>query len=187
MGKILPILLQAIFVAGGVVGGLMLKPKPETPVVSAEDGAHAGDEKGDAKKDPDKKKEKKKKVGKNKKGKVDEDPDDAAYSGTGYIKFGRQFIVPVIDPKGRNHIVMLDLSIEAPAIIAQNAYEREPKLRDALLSALFKLSNEGRLGDDILLEHNLQDLKKTLLKSAQAVMGEDAQGILILSIARQRV
>ena len=192
MAKILPMILQIVAVIGGVFGGLMLKPQPKASPADAHaeeaDGDHAKKDKGDkkkAKKDKghgDKKKKDKHGKEKSKGGHGEKDG-----SSTGYIKFSRPFIVPVLNSSGRNFVIMMDINIEAPSSATQSAYEKEPKLRDVMLQTLFNLSNEGTFGENLLVENNMDDLREKLLEAAQSVIGEDAQNILILNISKQRV
>ncbi|NOX94412.1 MAG: hypothetical protein GXP04_04755 [Alphaproteobacteria bacterium] len=101
------------------------------------------------------------------------------------MKFSRQFIVPVIRTNNVNALVVIDINIELLANATEKAYTREPKIRDALLSALLRLSNEGAFGDQLLNQQNIEHIREQLLTAAQSILGDSATDILILSIARQ--
>lgn len=172
MIKIISLLLQAAGVSAGVFVALMLKngqaDSHAAPAADAEQG-EAG-EKGDASK------------GEKKKG------GDYGDSGEyGFIKFGRQFIVPVVKPDGVNALVVLDINLEVPTDVTETVYAREPKVRDALLSTLLRLSSEGAFNARFTNAENMDQIRGELLEAARAVLGDDVHEVLILSIARQNV
>lgn len=110
---------------------------------------------------------------------------DAAQSDYGYVKFSRQFVVPVIEADSVRSFVVLDLSLEVTSTMTESAYSREPKLRDALLNALMLLSSQGAFNNDFMSQSIISKVRASLLASAKTVLGEDAHDILILNIARQ--
>ncbi len=112
---------------------------------------------------------------------------DNMNSDNGYMKFSRQFIVPVLDKAGVNSLVILELNIEVPSNATETIYVKEPKLRDVLLSRLLQLSNGGAFDDQITEQRKLDTLRVELLEAAQGVIGESAINILILNISRQNV
>ncbi|MEM9705447.1 MAG: flagellar basal body-associated FliL family protein [Pseudomonadota bacterium] len=174
MAKILPLILQLIFVAGGVFAGFAIKPS------NAPADAHAASE--------DKHKEEKKAHGGGKKDKGEkEDEKSSGAISVSYVKFGRQFVVPILAENTPSHVVVLDINIEMPSGASESVYPLEPKLRDALLTVLFRLSNEGKLGPDMLVSSNMEALRAELLYAAQSIIGDKAKRILILNIARQRM
>lgn len=187
--KLIPIILQAAFVFGGVAGGIYLKSsgllggaKAEAHAVEGED--HASEEDKDAHGEPKKKESKKAKDGhgeaKGGHGEKTQPGDDK-----GVIKFSRQFVVPVLHDDGQSALVVFDIGIEVPPGASEGLYEFEPRLRDALLSALLKLSNEGIFDNEFFNEGNLSVLRSSLRDAAKSIIGDDAEQILILNIARQ--
>jgi flagellar protein FliL len=208
MMKIVSILLQVIGVSAGVLLGLWLKsgsagadaPADETYIeadatgdeghsaaeASAKDGDHGGKKKKDNKKKKEKKgKKEKSDHGKKKSEHGSSDEPSGSDSEYGFMKFSRQFIVPVIRTDNVNALVVIDINLEIAPESTENAYSREPKIRDALLSALLRLSNEGAFEDNLLEEDNIDWIRAQLLTAAQSILGEDATDVLILSIARQ--
>ncbi len=189
MMKIVSIVLQVIFVSAGALGGLWLKSGGSGDDASHEEsGAHGEEASHDAKDDhgdkSDKKKEKKKKKKKSDHGgEGDHGEGDSGQSG--FMKFSRQFIVPVIRRDNTNALVVIDINLELTPESTERAYSREPKIRDALLSSLLALSNEGAFEDNLLKDENVQAIRARLLASAQTILGDDAIDVLILSIARQ--
>lgn len=188
MMKIVSILLQVVFVSLGALGGLWLKSGGDS--ASAENAEAHGDADA-AHGDDHGKEDKKAKKDKKKKNKKDDHGGDDGHGSSGsddefsFMKFGRQFIVPVIRSDDVNALVVLDINLELNPSAAERAYSREPKIRDAILSTLLTLSNEGAFEDKLLDEENMAQVRARLLTSAQTILGEDAIDILILSMARQ--
>ena len=184
--KIIPIVVQSVFIFGGVAGGIYLKSSGMlggAHAAAEEDGAASAHEEGESggghEAAPDKKE--KEKGGHGAEGKEEKDGKDAS---SGVIRFSRQFVVPVIHKDGANSLLVLDIGIEAPPG-SEGLYSYELKLRDALLAALLKFSNEGAFDDDFIESGNLDQLRAALLVAAKGVIGDRAEQILILSIARQ--
>lgn len=193
MLKFLPYAIQALFILGGLSLGLWLK----SGVLSGSSGERAAashQTEGERGKDKHadnsehKKPEKKESRGAKKSEKSGHgDAGEGADSAYGYLKFSRQFVVPVVGASGVRSLVVMDINIEMPSAATEQAYLREPKLRDSLLGALLGLSNKGAFNEKILDQSNLDVIREDLLKAARAIIGEDAQNVLILSIARQDV
>lgn len=197
MLKLLPYAIQALFVVGGLSLGLWLKTGalPGAPAAAAsheaeETHAEAAHEKvADAKrpaKKPAKKPAKNAHGDEKSKGGHGE-TSGAADSPYGYLKFSRQFVVPVVGSAGVKSLVVMDINIEVPPEATEGAYTLEPKLRDSILGALLDLSNKGAFGEAFLDQANLENVRSELLAAAREVIGEEAQNVMILSIARQDV
>ncbi len=186
--KYIVIIFQALVVAGGAFLGYSLKGGGGAPA-HAESDSHAEkvEKKDRGKKGGEEKKEKKKKDKKSKKKKDGGYGDKGGAEDAGYLKFGRQFVVPVIARDNVNALVILDINLELDPSAAESAYAREPKLRDALLKSLLQLSNEGAFGDRLLDDENLDDIRARLLASAKTVLDDDVVGVLILNVARQDI
>lgn len=186
--KIIPIVVQSVFIFGGVAGGIYLKSSgmlggaPATSAKSAE-SAHEEKGSGDGHEDASEKKGKSE-GGHEEEGKEGKEGKDGKDGSSGVIRFSRQFVVPVIHRDGANSLLVLDIGIQAPPG-SEGLYSYELKLRDALLAALLKFSNEGAFDDDFIETGNLDQLRAALLVAAKGVIGDRAQQILILSIARQ--
>lgn len=186
--KIIPIALQAVFVFGGVAGGIYLKSSGMLGGAKAEAHAAEGEEHDSGEKD-DGHGEKKKDTKKGKDGhgeaKGGHGEESPAGDDKGVIKFSRQFVVPVLHEDGRSSLVVFDIGIEVPPGASEGLYQFEPRLRDAILSALLRLSNEGLFNDQFFNDNNLAALRTNLLAAAKTIVGDDAEQILILNIARQ--
>ncbi len=183
MIKIIAIVIQVIAVAGGAYVGVSLSTGSQKPTLaSADSGGDKQAKKDNAK--PEKEKEKKKKSKKD--GKYGGKDKDSGES-TGFMKFSRQFVVPVVSRNNVSALVILDINLELDPSATENAYSREPKVRDALLKTLLQLSNEDAFGGSLLEQENLAQIRARLLTSAKTVLGEDVVDVLILNVARQDV
>lgn len=189
--KILPIVLQSVFVFGGVAGGIYLKssgmlgsaPDAHAAEGGGEEGADAGHEEGGDNAHGEKKNDKKADEKKGGHGEADKGGGDKS---GGVIRFSRQFVVPVIHEDGVNSLLVLDIGVATPPEATQGLYTFELKLRDAILTALLRLSNSGAFDDELLEDASISALRTDLLAAAKTVIGDDAKQILILNIARQR-
>lgn len=196
MLKYLPYAIQALALVGGGAAGVLIKTAggaPENGPIAeeapakaeGEGGAHAaasekapGEEARKAENKPGKEAKAKNKGGGHG---AKEAP------GEGYMRFGRQFIVPVIGPNGVKSLIAMDINLEVPPSESETIYQSEPKIRDALLSTLLKLSNEGAFSGEVFDEGNLDAIRAELLESARSVVGEDALSVLILGFTRQDI
>ncbi|WP_297772871.1 flagellar basal body-associated FliL family protein [uncultured Roseovarius sp.] len=106
---------------------------------------------------------------------------------TEIVKLNNQFVVPVVDRDMIGAMVVLSLSVETGPGSASAVYEREPKLRDALLQALFDHANIGGFDGAFTNARNMDMLRASLLDVARNILGEAVQGVLITEIARQDV
>ncbi len=169
MKKLLPILIILIAGVLGGGGGYFLKQagsssiSDEAPVSEAENDSHA-------------KKEKKKEKASH--GKTES--ADAAY-----MKFGRQFVVPIVRGGKPQMMMILDINIEIDESDKESIYSSEPKLRDALLAELIKLSSDGVLASIVESPEAMAEAKSALLERARAISGSGAKDILILDIGVQ--
>ena len=183
--KIVTLIVQLIAVSAGALGGLWLKSKEpqKAPVSHASDDHKGAVEKSshDAKADKKSGKKKKKKSSHGGHGGKGSESD----SGFGYVKFSRQFIVPVIASSSVKSLAVLDISLEVPSSSTESVYSREPKLRDVMLSAMLMLSSEKKFSGDFLDPENIEIIRERLLSSAKTVLEDDVHNVLILSISRQ--
>lgn len=167
MKKLIPIIV--ILVAGvaggggGFVAKSMLTKKP-APDAHAEAGA---DEHG--------KKDKKKKGGHG-----EEDT-----GGTTYMKFSRQFVVPIVERGRPKSMVILDINIEVDNSLNEGAYSLEPRLRDALLTRMMSLANEGMLPQMLEDVDKMEAMKAALLETSRQIMGDAAKNVLVLDLGIQ--
>lgn len=184
MKKILFPILMILFVIGGAVAADFLKNSGGD---SAAEDSHApkkknakDDDQGKAKKDKKKKKSKEKGKDKDGKGKTSSRSGDVSY-----LKFKRQFVVPVMTQGKIDALVIMNLNLELSSEAPDNAYSLEPKLRDAITRELLALSNEGVFGANLTSAESYENVRRTLLSASKAVLPDGIQDLLILDIARQ--
>ncbi len=179
MLKIVLFILQIAAVAGGVTAGLALKSRTTGAEMTAEDTS-PGEQIARADVLP---------AGNGPAArKSHSDQSTAAeQKKTEFVKFSRQFIVPVISVDSADRLVILDVNVEVPAGISEAVYAREPKLRDALLRCLLTLATDGAFDDQLTSTENLDRVRLEMLTAARDVIGEDALDILILNITRQSI
>ncbi|MEP3347205.1 MAG: flagellar basal body-associated FliL family protein [Litoreibacter sp.] len=105
----------------------------------------------------------------------------------GYVKINNQFVVPIINEDKVSALVVLSLSLEAPASETAFIYEREPKLRDAFLQVMFDHAYIGGFNGVYTASPAMDALRSSLLESARLVAGESISDILITDIVRQDI
>lgn len=202
MSKLAPIIIIAFAAIGGAGGGYIAKSKSVAAAAAAKAAMHAdaGEQiknaekiepmKGDASKDATHEKgdktanaaKKKKDKDKSKKGAKSKKGD--AKNLTNFMKFQRQFVVPIVQNGVPQSMMILDLHLETNQK-AEGVYLRESVIRDAILMRLLILGSEGALPKVLEDAEAMQYVKDELLLAAQSVIGEAAESILILDIGIQ--
>lgn len=104
-----------------------------------------------------------------------------------YAKLSNQFVVPIVEGGRITSMVVLSLSIEVGQGMTEKVYSLEPKLRDALLQALFDHANTGGFRGSFTDAANLVLLRGALLEVASKILGDGATDVLITDIVRQDV
>ncbi len=110
-----------------------------------------------------------------------ENPKDASE----FVKLDRQFIVPLVSEEKISSLVVLALAVEVAPGHVEDVMTREPRVRDALLRALFEHAYTGGFNGDFTAEYVLRDLRRNLLIAARKVSGEAVRNVLISDIIRQ--
>lgn len=166
MKKILFPIFMILFVVGGAVGADFLRSSsaPAAAGDHADEEGGKDDEKGD-------------------KDKGDGDGSDGA--SVAYLKFKRQFVVPVMKRGKIDALIIMNLNVELNDDAPDNVYSYEPKLRDAIMRELLSLSDDNIFGENLTSANSYETLRATLLRATKAVLPEGVQDILILDIARQ--
>ncbi len=106
---------------------------------------------------------------------------------TDFVKMNNQFVIPVVHESRIAALVVLSLSLEVPAGGSEAVYQREPKLRDMFLQALFDHANAGGFDGAFTAGPNMRTLRTALREVAQGVLGSDVRDVLITDIARQDI
>lgn len=104
---------------------------------------------------------------------------------TEFVKLNNQFVIPVVDTGRVASLVIISLSLEVKIGITEKVFEREPKIRDALLQILFDHANVGGFKGVFTNGANLILLRQALLEAAKTVLGSDVVDVLIADLARQ--
>ena len=162
---LLPILLMLAGLAGGVVAGKLMSGGAETAATEnrAEAAADATTEsaaEGAA---------------------VQTDPG----RGYQYLRLNNQFIVPLIRHGSVRSLVVLSLTLEIENGASETVYDREPRLRDALLRVMFAHANVGGFDGSFTSVEAMTPLREGLREAARQVLGEIARDVLITDIVRQ--
>jgi uncharacterized protein YneF (UPF0154 family) len=104
---------------------------------------------------------------------------------TEFVKLNNQFVVPIVE-KGRvASLVIMSLSIEVNAGTSERIFSQEPKLRDAMLQAMFDHANAGGFDGVFTNGANLAALRSALLEVVQKIMGGTVKDVLISDLLRQ--
>lgn len=159
LSKLLPLFLLLIGLAAGAGAGFVLKPAPEAGHAEQAENPNAG--------------------------RTHAAPKTSV--ATEIVKLNNQFVIPVVSRDRISALVVLSLSVETIAGRTSEVYEREPKLRDVLLQALFNHANIGGFDGEFTKARNMEVLRFSLTDMAKATLGDAVLGILITEIARQDI
>ncbi|MEM7728176.1 MAG: flagellar basal body-associated FliL family protein [Pseudomonadota bacterium] len=190
MKAILFPMVMAASAAGGVFAADMLRGEPGGHAPAgyeahgAEDGyekeGHAKDDKAHGKSDGHAKSDKPAKSDKKGHG------DKGASSGsTEYIKFKRQFVVPVLKNEAVDALILLNLGIEVSASRRDEMFRKEPRFRDAFIRELLQLSDRGYFDQELTSPDTYEVLRETLARAAKEISEDGVTDVLILDLSRQ--
>ena len=170
--KLLPVIIIAVAGAAGGGGGYFAKSMMSGKAsAGAEASGHGGVEDGHGKKE---------KKGGHGGGHGEEDASRVTY-----MKFSRQFVVPVVHNGRPKSMVILDINIEVDGANDEGIYALEPRLRDAFLTRLMALSGEGMMPEMLEDVDKLEYTKAALLEESRKIMGDAALNVLILDLGIQ--
>ncbi len=155
MKLILPIVLALLGLGAGLAAGHFLRPPPEAGGDSSEKVAAVQPEKGE-----------------------EGSPSE-------FIQLDKQFVVPLVETERVNGLVLLSLSLEVEPGMAETVFEREPKIRDRLLQAMFLHARSGGFGGEFTAGPAMADLRGSLRESARDVAGTAVRDVLVTDILRQ--
>ncbi len=189
MKAIVNIVVCCLAAVGGTLASSTLKAKAASPseahASSGADGhgnsdKHAkSEDKGHGKSD---KKAKSKGHGKDK-GHDESSPKSS--DDFEFLKFKRQFVVPVIGEDRVNALVLLNIGISLSGDVKEELFQLEPKFRDAFMRELLSMSNAGYFNDGLTDPQTYEVLRETLLRAAKDIENVGVRDILILDFARQ--
>lgn len=165
LGKIPPVLLALIGLAGGGAAGYFLRPPPASPETADEcapadlHAAPVGQAHGDGHGD--------------------------AVATSEFVKLNNQFIVPLVTDGRVSGLVILSLSLEVRVGETETVYRAEPKLRDAFLQVLFDHANAGGFRGVFTGSANMDLLRTALTETARQNIGPGVIAVLVSDIVRQ--
>ena len=102
-----------------------------------------------------------------------------------FVKLNNQFVVPLVQEDGIKGLVVLSISVEVVAGARSVVHEKEPKLRDALTTALFRHANTGGFDGVFTSTPKMNALRLTLTESARNVLGDSVLNILVTDLVRR--
>jgi hypothetical protein len=163
IAKLLPVILLIVGTGVGIGAGLMLAPEPEPQVETAEAQQDAEAEH------------------------TEEESDQGKAEEREYNRLPNQFIVPVVERDELTSMVVITLSLETKAGMAEKIRLYEPKLRDVFLQVLFDHANMGGFRGAFTRSDVMTPLRTALREAAQQLLGKDVYDVLIMDITRQDV
>jgi primosomal protein N' len=179
-----PIALIIAIVLGGV-GADFLRNKAALDAVGGKVDAPKNKTSHDKKKDKKKSDDGHGKKEKKKKKKTGHGEEEVPSIDIAYMKFKRQFVVPVMRDNKIQSLVLLNINLELKKSAPQNVYTLEPKLRDAIMRELLKLSHEGAFSSSLTSAATYDNLREALLNAVQSVIKDGVSNVLILDLMRQ--
>lgn len=102
-----------------------------------------------------------------------------------FLRFKRQFVVPVIGEDRVEALVLLNIGISLSGNVKEELFRLEPKFRDAFMRELLNMSNSGYFDDELTNPQTYEVLRETLLRAAKDIEKDGVEDILILDFARQ--
>lgn len=111
---------------------------------------------------------------------------EASYAGeTEFLKFKRQFVVPVLKDDTVHALVLLNIGLEVSAKERDHLFRMEPRFRDAFIRELLALSDTGYLDGDLTSPDTYEVLRETLIRAAHEIAKDGIKDVLILDLSRQ--
>ena len=164
MKKLLPIILMLVGIGAGVGAGLALRPAPEPMDMSegAQEEAHAPKP-------------------------VKKTVESGPPKGREYVELVDQFVVPVVNEEAVSSLILVTLTLEAESGNSEQIFHAEPRIRGALLQAMFDHANIGGFDGAFTNSSKLDRLRQTFLEVAQKSYGDGITDVLIVQITRQDV
>ena len=167
MKKLFPIILILLGLGGGIGAGIFLKPEPELDM-AADHPCGELDNEGTPQKI------------------VAEKQEDTPNPDLEYVKLNNQFVVPVVKGERVASLVVMSISIEVQLGTKDTVFQREPKIRDAILSVLFDHAALGGFDGAFTSSAKLDTLRAALIYEVQGILTtEIAKNILITDLVRQ--
>lgn len=107
------------------------------------------------------------------------DPDVA------YLRFKRQFVIPVLGEEGVESLVLLNIAIALDEAVQEEVFAHEPKFRDAFVRELLQISDAGYFNDSLTTPTTYEVLRETLIRAARDISEKGVVDVLILDLSKQ--
>lgn len=186
MRILIPVLLLIIGLGGGIGAGIMLGGGSDEEMMEeahAEEGHEEGD--GEHAEEPEGE-EGEEQTEEEAPGYADEGPVSPGSSeNLEYVRLNNQFVVPVVRDAAVRHLVVMSLTVEIESGQAEMVFNREPRLRDAMLRVMFSHANAGGFEGSFTSPTALNPLRRGLRDAAYDVLGPIVNDVLIVEIVRQ--
>ena len=184
MGRLVPLFLILLGLGAGIGAGIALKPAHKAGIdASTKEGAGATT--AENKSDP---------ASKNGKGKAIPDPgateapkDETEIKERTYVSIGTQTIIPVVEGERTRALMLFELAVDVYPSAHDQAVMLEPRLRDAFLRELLKMSSTGAFTKTYTEDWVIDELRKNLGKAARRFLGDGMREILVLDVIRQEL
>jgi len=102
-----------------------------------------------------------------------------------YVKFNSQFVVPIQTDGHVTALLVANLQLEVNQGSTEEAFLREPRIRDAFLKILFEMAAEGSFDGDMFAPTVQMELRGRLLSAARKVLGDEVNAVLISDFLKQ--
>lgn len=105
---------------------------------------------------------------------------------TTYFKFSREFVVPLITNERVSSLVILNINLEVDSRKADKLFQKEPILRDTIMTTLIGIAGDGRTFQTMTSIENYETLRSMIALDLQKRLPDDGiLNVLILDLARQ--
>ena len=102
-----------------------------------------------------------------------------------YVRLNNQFVVPIVRNGSVRSLVVMSLTLEVDAGQNGLVFDQEPRLRDAFLQVMFAHANAGGFDGSFTESAAMDPLREALQEAAERVLGQMARDVLIVDITRQ--
>ena len=175
MRRLLPVVVILLGLGAGIGAGIALKPVPAPPDSGA--GSEKDPDKGEARAghaipDP---------------GAAEPAPDETEIRERTYVSVGTQTIIPVVEGKKTTALMLFELAVDVDPSAHDQAVMAEPRLRDAFLRALLKMSSTGAFNETYTQDWIIDELRQNLGKEARRFLGDALREVLVLDVIRQEL
>ena len=102
-----------------------------------------------------------------------------------YMRFKRQFVVPVMQDQAVEALVLLNIGLDIEESKRDEIFRKEPRFRDSFIRELLQLSNDGYFNKEMTSPDTYEVVREALLRSAREVQDKGVNDVLILDFSRQ--